>query len=113
VPPHVERGTYVMASSAALILLFWGWRPMLGVVWDVRQPAAVAALWGFFWADWLLVLPSTFLIDHFDLFGMRQVYLYAEGRPYTPPPFRTPALYRQVRHPITLGFLITFWATPR
>lgn len=112
VPPHVERSTYVLASSMALILLFWWWRPMPGVVWDVRHPAAVAAMWGLFAIGWLLVLASTFLIDHFDLFGMRQVYLYCKRRPYTPPPFRSPALYRHVRHPIMLGFLIAFWATP-
>ena len=111
VPPHVERSTYVLASSLALILLFWQWRPMPGVVWEVGQPVA-AVLWVLFGVGWVLVLVSTFLIDHFDLFGLRQVVLYAEGRPYTPPPFRTPALYRVVRHPIMLGFLIAFWATP-
>lgn len=111
-PPQVERSTYVLASSLLLALLFWQWRPLPGVVWDARWPAARTALWGLFWAGWLVVLASTFLIDHFDLFGLRQVSLYAAGRPYTPPPFRTPALHRHVRHPIMLGFLIAFWATP-
>ena len=111
-PPQVERSTYVLVSSLALILLFWRWRPIPWLIWDVRHPAAVIALWGLFGIGWLLVLASTFMIDHFDLFGMRQVDLYAKGRPYTPSPFRIPALYRQVRHPIMLGFLIAFWATP-
>jgi protein-S-isoprenylcysteine O-methyltransferase Ste14 len=112
VPPPVERSTYVLASSLLLVLVFWQWRPLPGVVWEVRQPVAAAALWALFAAGWLVVLASSFLIDHFDLFGLRQVYLYAAGRPYVAPPFRTPALYRAVRHPIMLGFLIAFWATP-
>jgi protein-S-isoprenylcysteine O-methyltransferase Ste14 len=112
VPPHLECSTYVLASSVALIVLFWQWRPLPGIVWDVQHPAAVAALWGLFGVGWAVVLISTFLIDHFDLFGLRQVYLYAKGQPYIPPPFRIPALYRVVRHPIMLGFLIAFWATP-
>jgi methanethiol S-methyltransferase len=112
VPPHVERSSYVLASSLALILLFWLWHPMVENIWDVQHPAAVAVLWGLFGVGWVLVLISTFLIDHFDLFGLRQVFLFATGTQYSPPPFRTPALYRVVRHPIMLGFLIAFWATP-
>ena len=112
VPPQVERSTYVLGSSVALILLFWQWQPMVGVVWDVQHPAAVAVLWALFGVGWVLVLISTFLIDHFDLFGLRHVFLYATSRPYLPPPFHTPALYRVVRHPIMLGFLIAFWTTP-
>ncbi len=112
IPLPFERSTYVFASSLLLALLFWQWRPMPGVVWEVRHPAAASFLWGLFVVGWLVVLVSTFLIDHFDLFGLRQVYLFAAGRPYSPPPFRTPALYRVVRHPIMRGFVVAFWAAP-
>jgi len=112
VPPPIERSTYVLASSVLLALLFWQWRPMAEVVWEVRQPVVVMAVWGLFLGGWLLALISTLLIDHLDLFGLRQVFLFATGRPYTPPSFRTPALYRVVRHPLLLGFLVAFWAAP-
>jgi hypothetical protein len=85
---------------------------MTEVAWEVRQPVVAAAVWGLFIGGWLLVLISTFLIDHFDLFGLRQVYLFATGQSYSPPPFRTPVLYRVVRHPLMLGFAIAFWAAP-
>lgn len=111
VPPHLERSTYILASSLALVLLFWLWRPMPGVVWEAGGPIA-AVLWAVFAFGWVVVLVSTFLIDHFDLFGLRQVVLFARGQPYTPPPFRVRGLYRVVRHPIMLGFLIAFWVTP-
>jgi protein-S-isoprenylcysteine O-methyltransferase Ste14 len=112
IPVAVERSTYVLVSSLLLILLFWQWRPMPGVVLDVQHPMAVMMLWGLFAAGWFIVLISTFLIDHFDLFGLRQVFFYAKGRPYLPPPFRATAFYRVVRHPIMLGFIVAFWATP-
>ena len=113
VPPHVERSTFVLASSLLLILLFWQWCPMPWVVWEVEQPVVATAFWGLFGVGWLFVFVSSFLIDHFDLFGLRQVYLFAKDQPYSPPPFRTTAFYRFVRHPIMLGFVIGFWATPR
>lgn len=111
VPPHLERSTYVLASSLVLLLLFWLWRPMPGAVWAVGPPVT-AALWVVFGFGWVVVLVSTFLIDHFDLFGLRQVVLHARGGAYTTPPFRVRGLYRVVRHPIMLGFLIAFWAAP-
>jgi protein-S-isoprenylcysteine O-methyltransferase Ste14 len=113
VPQHVERSTFVLTSSLVLIVLFWQWRPMPRAIWDVQQPVSANALWGVFAVGWLVALISTFLIDHFDLFGLRQVYLYAKDQPYSPPPFGTTAFYRFVRHPIMLGFQIGFWATPR
>ena len=112
VPEPVERSTYVLASSLALILLFWVWRPLGGVVWDVENPVGRALLHGGFVFGWLLVLVSTFLINHFDLFGLRQVWLHLRGRPYEPLPFRTPGPYRIVRHPLYVGWFFAFWSTP-
>jgi methanethiol S-methyltransferase len=112
VPEPAERSTYVLLSSLALILLFWGWRPMGGEIWNVETPALRMVLYGFCILGWLLVLVSTFLLNHFDLFGLRQVYLFLLGKPYTPLVFGTPVLYRHVRHPLYLGWLFAFWATP-
>jgi protein-S-isoprenylcysteine O-methyltransferase Ste14 len=112
VPPPVERSTYVLVSSLSLGFLFWQWRPIPTVVWQVTSPTGYSIVLGTFWAGWAIALVSTFLIDHFDLFGLRQAYLYAAGRPHTPVGFKLVGLYRYVRHPIMLGFLIAFWATP-
>ena len=112
VPPPVERSTYVLFSSLALIFLFWQWRPLGGVVWSVENPVGVFALYAFFAFGWLLVLVSTFLINHFDLFGLRQVWLNLLGKPYQPLEFGTPALYRVVRHPLYVGWFFAFWMTP-
>ena len=112
IPPAAERRTYVLASSLLLFLLFWLWQSLPAVVWSATQPMLVIVLWALLGLGWLVVLISTFLINHFDLFGLRQVYLQFIGQSYTPIPFQTPWLYRIVRHPIMVGFLIAFWATP-
>jgi protein-S-isoprenylcysteine O-methyltransferase Ste14 len=112
VPQEAERSTYVLLSSLALIALFAFWQPMGGVVWEVESPVGRAVLYGAFAFGWGLVLVSTFLINHFDLFGLRQVWLQLVGRPYRPVEFRTPWLYRQVRHPLYVGWFFAFWATP-
>ncbi|MGQ0429012.1 MAG: methanethiol S-methyltransferase [Gammaproteobacteria bacterium] len=112
VPRPIERSTYVLLSSAALVLLFWQWRPMTDIVWNVENEVAANVIWALFALGWLIVLISTFLINHFDLFGLRQVYLYLRQQPYTQSGFVTPYFYKVVRHPIMLGFIIAFWSAP-
>jgi protein-S-isoprenylcysteine O-methyltransferase Ste14 len=112
VPQVAERSTYVLFSSLALITLFVFWQPMGGTVWNVTNPIGKIALYAAFALGWLLVLFSTYLINHFDLFGLRQVWLHLRGREYTALVFKTPILYKFVRHPLYLGFLFGFWATP-
>jgi protein-S-isoprenylcysteine O-methyltransferase Ste14 len=112
VPQPVERSTYVLASSLALILLFWQWRPLGGVVWSIENPVGRAVMHAGFAFGWGLVLVATFLINHFDLFGLRQVWLHLRGRAYTMLPFKTPGPYRLVRHPLYVGWFFAFWSTP-
>ena len=112
VPATVERSTYVLLASCALILLFWQWRPIPTVVWEVADPKLAMAIIGGSLVGWLLVLASTFMINHFELFGVHQVVNNLSGRPMVAPHFKTPALYKLVRHPIYLGFIIAFWAAP-
>lgn len=112
VPEPVERSTYVLFSSAALILLFALWEPIGGTIWNVENPTAVVILYGMFGFGWVLVLVSTFLIDHFDLFGLRQVWLFFRGKEYTHLPFATPGPYKLIRHPLYMGWFFAFWSTP-
>lgn len=112
VPKSVERSTYVLISSALLALLFWKWQAMTGAIWSVESQPGRIGLQVLFWLGWLLALWSTFMVNHCELFGLRQVYLRLRGRTYTPVRFNANALYRFVRHPLMLGFLIAFWATP-
>jgi len=112
IPEPAERSTYVLFSSVAMGLMFWYWQPIGGVIWDTQGgPIEVVAIAGYA-MGLAIVLLSTFLINHFDLFGLRQVYLYLIGRPYTHLPFRTPFFYRYVRHPLYVGWLLTFWCAP-
>jgi len=112
VPASVERTTYVLLASLALALLLWQWRPMPAVVWHVANPGLVVAITALSFLGWLIVLTSTFLINHFELFGLHQVANNLSGRPMPAPRFREPMYYRFVRHPIYLGFIIAFWAAP-
>ena len=112
VPTPIERATYVLFSSLALILLFWQWRPLGGVIWSIEDPLGRLVLRALFVFGWGLLLLSTFLINHFDLFGVRQVWLYLLGRPYKNLRFATPGPYRLVRHPLYVGWLFAFWMTP-
>jgi methanethiol S-methyltransferase len=112
VPESVERSTYVLLSSLALILMYWQWRPIDGQIWSLEAPIGRWALIALFWSGWLLVFASTFAINHFDLFGLRQVWLRFKNQDYTPVQFVVNLFYKYVRHPLLLGFVIAFWATP-
>jgi protein-S-isoprenylcysteine O-methyltransferase Ste14 len=113
VPPAVERSTYVLAATLALALLLWQWRPIAEpVIWRVDSAVGTQFVWGIFWLGWMVLLASTFLINHFELFGLRQVFARLAGHDLPEPEFSTPLFYRYVRHPIYLGFLLGFWAAP-
>jgi protein-S-isoprenylcysteine O-methyltransferase Ste14 len=112
VPEAAERSTYLLASSLALIALFALWEPIGGVIWSVPKGLGQNLVLGLYAFGWLLLLYATFLVDHFDLFGLKQVWRHLTGKSYRPPQFRTPSLYRVVRHPLYIGWLIIFWAAP-
>lgn len=112
VPPPLERSTYVLLASLSLLLLFWQWRPLPGMVWQLHQALGVVVLWSLFVLGWLVVLVATFLIDHLDLTGLRSIWNHIRGVEPAPSALKTPGLYRLVRHPMMLGLLIAFWATP-
>jgi methanethiol S-methyltransferase len=112
IPRPVERSTYVLISSLLLLLLFWQWRPLTAIIWHIDNAPGSFIIWCLFWAGWLIVLLSTFMVSHFDLFGLRQVYLHLRNKQYKDIGFKAAGLYKLVRHPIMLGFLIAFWAAP-
>ena len=112
IPPALERSTFVLLASLCLMLMMWQWQPLGGVVWEIQNTTLQNILFVVYLIGWGIVFISTFLIDHFDLFGLRQTWLYFRGKPYTNLPFRVPLFYRFVRHPLYFGFLIAFWATP-
>jgi protein-S-isoprenylcysteine O-methyltransferase Ste14 len=112
IPQAIERSTYVLVASSVLLLLYALWRPIPNTVWQVTSPIGVAVLWGLFAFGWVIVFLSTLMIGHFDLFGLKQVWLNLQGGTQPADRFRSPAFYRIVRHPIMVGFLIAFWATP-
>ena len=112
VPPPIERATFVAAASLLLFLLYWLWQPLPGVVWDIANPLGRAVLWVLYFFGWALVFYSSFVIDHFELFGLKQVWLYFRGEDHATAPFSERSLYRWVRHPLMLGFLVAFWSAP-
>lgn len=112
IPTPLERSTYVLLASLCLIFLMWQWQPIGGVIWEIRNEMISNILLVVYLMGWGIVFISTFLIDHFDLFGLRQTWLYFTGKEYTQLPFRVPIFYRFVRHPLYFGFLVAFWSTP-
>ena len=112
VPTPIERSTYVLVSNLLMVLLLWQWQPMQGVVWEVQSSAVATTLWALYGLGWLIIVFSSLLINHFDLFGTRQVWMHLRGKEYTHLPFRVPSLYKFVRHPLYVGWLLAFWVTP-
>jgi protein-S-isoprenylcysteine O-methyltransferase Ste14 len=113
VPQHIERSTYVMQGNLLVALLMWQWQPMVGVIWNVEHPVGASVLWGLFGIGWVMIVLTSFVINHFDLFGLRQVYLHLRGMEYTPLEFKAKWIYNYIRHPLMLGWIIAFWSTPQ
>lgn len=113
IPTHLERSTYVLISNVFVVLLLWQWRPMTEVIWNVEHPVGTVVLWGLFGLGWFVLVFASFMINHFDLFGTRQVYLHLRGEDYTPPTFKATGFYKYIRHPLMLGWLLGFWSTPQ
>ncbi len=113
IPTHLERSTYVLISNVLVVLLLWQWRPMTEVIWNVDHPVGTVVLWGLFGLGWFVLVFASFMINHFDLFGTRQVYLHLRGEEYTPPTFKATGFYKYIRHPLMLGWLLGFWSTPQ
>lgn len=113
IPQSIERSTYVFISAFLMMMVMWHWKPLLGIIWDVSNPFGYFFLELFFWIGWIIVILSTFMIDHFDFFGLRQVYLNLRKTEYKPLEFRITALYKYVRHPMMFGLILAFWSTPR
>jgi len=112
VPPSVERSTYLLATSLVLLLLYWQWQPIPAPVWTVQDPIAAGVIGGIFWLGWVVLVASTFMLNHFEMFGLSQVFARLFGKQMSDAKFRAPLLYRRVRHPIYLGVLLAVWATP-
>ena len=112
IPAAIERSTYVLASTILLAMIVYFWQPLGGIIWQLTDPTAIAVVYGIFAIGWAILFLATFQINHFDLFGLRQVWLYFRGKPYTQLPFATPWLYRYVRHPLYVGLMIGLWAAP-
>src|SRR3982751_2987898 len=113
IPPPIERSIYVLSASIVLMILFLCWRPIDPIVWNVSSPTLVSIIWLLFWAGWAMVLISTFLLNHFELFGLQQAWFFMRGRQAEAPQFRQPFFYKWVRHPLYLGFFLAFWAAPQ
>ncbi len=112
VPPQIERSTYLLFTNLVLVLMYWQWKPIPALVWDFQQPAIRMALWGLFAAGWVVILLSTFLINHFDLFGLQQVWSHFRNREISAYRFREPLFYKLVRHPLYVGWIMVFWSAP-
>jgi protein-S-isoprenylcysteine O-methyltransferase Ste14 len=112
IPTEIERSTYVLASSVLMGLIVYFWQPLGGIIWQLTDPTAIAVVYGIFATGWAILFLASFQLNHFDLFGLRQVWLHFRGKPYTYLPFKTPWLYRYTRHPLYVGLMIGLWATP-